>query len=325
MRKILIRLALCPLLFAVCSSVEAQQPAKVPRIGFLSVAFEPSPLSEAFVGGLRELGYIEGRNIAIEYRHGQGRFDRLPELAAELVRIKVDVILARGLSAAKLAKDATRAIPIVMVGSDPVGGGLVASLARPGGNITGLDLTWQELSEKYLELLKEVVPGFSHVAVIWNPDATGSSLRFTEIKGAAQTLGVKLQSLEVRASDPDFESALKTATKGQVHGVIVLSNPIYRAHKTRLLNRAAKSRLPAVYDDREFTDAGGLMSYGVNNADMYRRAAYYVDRILKGAKPADLPIERPTKFELIINLKTAKQLGLTIPQSVLYRADKVIK
>ena len=304
---------------------DAQQPGKVARIGLLSVGFEPSPVSEAFVGGLRELGYIEGRNIAIEYRHGQGRFDRLPELAAEMVRLKVDVIFARGLSAAKAAKDATRTIPIVMVGSDPVAGGLVASLARPGGNVTGLDLTWQELSEKYLELLKEVVPGFSHVAVIWDPDAAGSSLRFTEIKGAAQTLRVRLQSLEVRGSDPDFESALKTATKGRAQGVIVVSNPVYRTHRTRLVNLTGKSRLPAVYDDREFVDAGGLMSYGANYADLYRRAATYVDKILKGAKPADLPVERPTKFELVINLKAAKQIGLTIPQSVLYRADKVIK
>jgi putative ABC transport system substrate-binding protein len=324
-RKTILCLSLCALLVAVSFTAEAQQAAKVPRIGFLSPSYEPSPVSEAFVGGLRELGYIEGRNIAIEYRHGDGRFDRLPELAAEMVRLKVDVIFARGLAVAKVAKDTTRTIPIVMVGSDPVGAGLVVSLARPGGNVTGLDLTWQELTEKWLELLKEVVPRFSHVAVIWDPDGAGSSLRFTEIKGAAQTLRVKLESLEVRGSNPDFESALKTATKEQVHGVIVAATPVYRTHKTRLLNLAAKSRLPAVYDDREFVDAGGLMSYGPNHADLYRRAAYYVDRILKGAKPADLPVERPTKFELLINLKAAKQIGLTIPQSVLYRADKVIK
>jgi putative tryptophan/tyrosine transport system substrate-binding protein len=304
---------------------EAQQPAKVSRIGFLSPTYEPSTVGEAFVAGMRQLGYIEGRNIRIEYRHGEGRFDQLPELAAELVRMKVDVIIGRGLAAAKIAKAATTTIPIVTVASDPVGAGLVASLAHPGGNITGLDLTWQDLGEKWLELLKEVVPRFSHVAVIWDPDSPGASLRFTEIKGAAKTLGVKLQSLEVRGSNPDFESALKTATKGHAQGVVVASNPIYRTHRTRLVNLAGKSRLPAVYDDRELVDAGGLMSYGPNHADLYRRAAYYVDRILKGAKPADLPVERPTKFELVINLKAAKQIGLTIPQSVLYRADKVIK
>ena len=304
---------------------DAQQPTKVVRIGFLSPGYEPSLISEAFVGGMHDLGYIEGRNIAVEYRHGEGRFDRLPDLAAEMVRLKVDAIFARGLAAAKAAKDATRTIPIVTVASDPVAAGLVTSLARPGGNITGLDLTWQELSEKWLELLKEVVPGFSHVAVIWDPDGAGSSLRFTEIKGATQTIRVKLQSLEVRGSNPDFESALKTAIKGQVHGVIVAATPVYRTHKTRLLNLAAKSRLPAVYDDREFVDAGGLMSYGPNHVDLYRRAAYYVDRILKGAKPADLPVERPSKFELVINLKAAKQIGLTIPPNVLARADKVIR
>jgi putative ABC transport system substrate-binding protein len=314
------------LLFLAASTfAEAQQAAKVPRIGFLSPGYEPSAMSEAFVGGLRELGYIEGRNIVIDYRHGEGRFDRLPELSAELVRLKVDVIIGRGLAAAKTAKDATTTIPIVTVASDPVGAGLVASLARPGGNITGVDLSWQDLSEKWLELVKEVVPRFSHVAVIWDPDSPGSSLRFKEIKAAAQTLGVKLQSLEVRGSNPDFESALKTAIKGKVQGVVMADTPIYRTHRTRLVNLIGKSRLPAVYDDREMVDAGGLMSYGPNHADLYRRAAYYVNRILKGAKPADLPVERPTKFELVINLKAAKQIGLTIPPNVLARADRVIK
>jgi putative tryptophan/tyrosine transport system substrate-binding protein len=322
-KKILVSI-LAVVILATVHLAEAQAPAKVPRIGFLSPGYEPSAMSEAFVGGLRELGYIEGRNIVIDYRHGEG-FDRLPEMAAGLVRLKVDVIIGRGLAAAKTAKDATTTIPIVTVASDPVGAGLVASLARPGGNITGVDLSWQDLSEKWLELLKEVVPRFSHVAVIWDPDSAGSSLRFNEIKAAAQTLGVKLQSLEVRGSNPDFESALKTATKGKVQGVVMADTPIYRTHRTQLVNLMWKSRLPAVYDDRELVDAGGLMSYGPNHADLYRRAAYYVDRILKGAKPADLPVERPTKFELVINLKAAKQIDLTIPPSVLYRADKVIK
>src|SRR5215470_14309856 len=278
--------------FALSASAEAQQAKKVPRIGFLSPTYEPSTVAEAFVTGMRELGYIEGRNITIEYRHGGGRLDQLPELAAELVRLKVDVIIGRGLAAAKIAKDATTTIPIVMVASDPVGAGLIASLAHPGGNITGLDLTFQDLSEQWLELLKEVVPRFSHVAVIWDPDSPGASLRFAEMKGAAKTLGVKLQSLEVRGSNPDFESALKTATKGQMQGLVVATTPIYRTHRTRLANSAEKNRLPAVYDDRELVDAGGLMS---------------------------------TKFELIVNLKTAKQIGLTIPPNVLLRADKVIK
>src|SRR5215510_2183910 len=249
-------------------------------------------MAEAFVEGMHELGYIEGRNIAIEYRHGGGRFERLPDLAAEMVRLKFDVIIARGLAAAKTAKDAITTIPIVTVATDPVGAGVVASLAHPGGNITGVDLTYQDLSEKWLELLKEVVPRFSHVAVIWDPDSAGSSLRVKETKAAAQTLGVKLQSLEVRGSNPDFESALKTATKGQMQGLVVATTPIYRTHRTRLANSAEKNRLPAVYDDREFVDPGGLMS---------------------------------TKFELIVNLKTAKQIGLTIPPNVLLRADKVIK
>jgi putative tryptophan/tyrosine transport system substrate-binding protein len=313
------------IVFALFSPADAQQTKKVARIGFLSPGYEPSPMSEAFVGGMRELGYIEGRNIAIEYRHGEGRFERLPDLAAEMVRLKYDVIIARGLAAAKTAKDTTTIIPIVTVASDPVGAGVVASLAHPGGNITGVDLTWQDLSEKWLELLKEVVPRFSHVAVIWDPDSVGSSLRFKEIKDAAQTLGVKLESLEVRGSNPDFESALKTATKGQVQGLVVATTPIYRTHRTRLANFAEKNRLPAVYDDRELVDAGGLMSYAPNYPAMFRRAATYVDKILKGARPADLAVEQPTQFELWLNLKTAKQLGVTIPQSVLYRADKVIK
>jgi len=193
------------IVFALFSPADAQQTKKVARIGFLSPGYEPSPMSEAFVGGMRELGYIEGRNIAIEYRHGEGRFERLPDLAAEMVRLKYDVIIARGLAAAKTAKDTTTIIPIVTVASDPVGAGVVASLAHPGGNITGVDLTWQDLSEKWLELLKEVVPRFSHVAVIWDPDSVGSSLRFKEIKDAAQTLGVKLESLEVRGSNPDSD------------------------------------------------------------------------------------------------------------------------
>src|SRR5215831_2661657 len=280
------------LFLATGTFAEAQQTGKVARIGFLSPSYEPSPVGEAFVVGMRELGYIEGRNITIEYQHGEGRFDRLPGLAAELVRLKVDVIIARGLAAAKTAKDTTTIIPIVTVASDPVGAGIVASLAHPGGNITGVDLTYQDLSEKWLELLKDVVPRFSHVAVIWDPDSVGTSLRFNEIKAAAQTLGVNLHPLEVRGSDPDFESALKTATKGQVQGLVVATTPVYRTHRTRLANSAEKNRLPAVYDDREFVDPGGLMS---------------------------------TKFELIVNLKTAKQIGLTIPPNVLLRADKVIK
>jgi putative ABC transport system substrate-binding protein len=225
MKKKITVLTLVALLFTVSFHAEAQQQKKVPRIGFLSPTYEPSTVGEAFVAGMRELGYSEGRNITIEYRHGEGRFEQLPELAAELVRLKVDVIMGRGLAAAKIAKDATTTISIVTVASDPVGAGLVASLAHPGGNITGLDLTGQDLGEKWLELLKEVVPRFSHVAVIWDPDGAGASLRFTEIKGAARTLGVKLQSLEVRGSNPDFESGLKTATKHRRKGSLWLALP----------------------------------------------------------------------------------------------------
>lgn len=302
----------------------AQQPAKVPRIGLLVDG--ASPRVEAFRQGLRELGYVEGQNALIEYRSAAEKGDRLADLAADLVRLRVDVIVAPDPPAARAAKNATRTIPIVMRSSgDPVEAGLVASLARPGGNITGLYSISEELIGKRLELLKEVVPQLSRVAVLWDPDSPGSVHWFRETEAAARSLGVHLQSLEARGSNPDFERVLAVATRGSAGALITLRNPRIVVHRRRIAELALKSRLPAIYDDREFTEAGGLMSYGANLADLYRRAASYVDRILKGAKPADLPVEQPTTFELVVNLKTATALGLTISPSLLRRADHVIQ
>jgi len=308
-------------------AAEAQQAAKVARIGILP----PGPISErahlwaAFRQGLRELGYVEGQNITLVFPSGEVRPERLPHLAAELVSLKVDVIVAATAVAVHAAKEATKTIPIVMpVTTDPVETGLVASLARPGGNITGLTPIASELSGKRLQLLKTVVPGASRIAVLSNPTSPGvpPQMRATEV--AARALGVQLQSLEVRGPD-DFETAFQAATKGRVAALIALDDPLVFTHRIRIVKLTARSRLPAMYGLTGFVEAGGLMSYGPNLADMYRRAATYVDKILKGAKPADLPVEQPTKFEFVVNLKTAKALGLTIPQSVLIRADEVIQ
>ncbi len=314
----------CGLLAAPLAA--AQQPARVRRIGYLGFAPSMSPhLVEAFRRGLRDLGYVEGQNVVIEFRSAEGRLERLPDLAAELVRLKVDLIVAMCGLCVHPAKQATETIPIVFpVHNDPVGAGLVASLAQPGGNITGLSTLGPELGGKQLQLLKEVVPRASRVAVIWN-----SATRYTlpivrETEDAARTLGVQLQSLEVRGAN-EFEGAFGAATKGRAGALIVVGDPLTVSQRKRLVDFAAKSRLPAMYGFREFVDAGGLMAYGVSLPDMYRRAATYVDKILKGAKPADLPVEQPTRFELVINMKTAKALGLTIPQSVLIRADHVIQ
>ena len=311
-------------LIATPLPTQAQEPAKVPRLGFLATG--PSPRVEAFWQALRQLGYVEGQNIAIERRFSENKIDRLPALAAELVRLKVDVIVAPDPPAASAARNATRTIPIVMrSSSDPVEAGLVASIARPGGNITGVYSIAEELVGKRLELLKAVVPRVSRVAVLWDPDFPASARWFREAEVAARSLGVQLQSLEVRCPNPDYESAFGVATRGHAGALITLRNPPIVFHQRRIVNLATKSRLPAIYDDREFVESGGLMSYGANLADMYRRAATYVDKILKGAKPADLPVEQPTRFELVINLKTAKALGLTIPRSILVRADQVIQ
>ena len=316
------------IVFALSTSAEAQQPKKIPRIGFL-LAPARSTVSEpldAFRQGLRELGYVEGQNIVIEYRYAEGNLDRLPEFAAELVRLNVDVIVAAGgLRAIWPAKNATSAIPIVMTGiSDPVGAGLVASLARPGGNITGLSLGGNELYGKRLELLKEAVPRVSRVGFFLDTTSPAISLILNEMQTPARALGLQIQSIEVQSPN-DFASAFQAAAKKRVQALTVATHPVLTANRNRILEFAAKNRLPGIYPFKEYVEDGGLMSYASNLSDRYRRAAYYVDKILKGAKPADLPVEQPTKFEFIVNLKAAKQIGLTIPQSVLYRADKVIK
>jgi putative ABC transport system substrate-binding protein len=312
----------------VCGArAEAQQSAKVPRIGFL-VAGSASSVSArvaAFRQGLRELGYIEGKNIVIEWRFAEGKSERVSALAAELVRLKVDVIVSAGPAATRPAKEATVTIPIVMgFDNDPVGNRFVASLARPGGNITGLSTLAPEISGKRLELLKEIVPKLSRVAVLGastEPDYT-QVVRETEL--AAGALGVQLQYVDVR-EPKDIETAFRAESKGRAEAVLVLNSPVLNSQRKQLTDLAAKNRLPAIYDRREFVDDGGLMSYGTNLADLSRRTATYVDKILKGAKPSDLPVEQPIKFEFIINLKAAKQIGLTIPPNVLARADRVIR
>jgi putative ABC transport system substrate-binding protein len=320
--------AVVAVLLAVAVITEAQQAKKIPRIGFL-LAFSSSSdreRVEAFRQGLRELGYVEGQNVFVEYRYVGGKADESPKLAAELVRLRVDLIVAGGGSGlARAVKGTTKTIPIVITGgSDPVGAGLVASLARPGGNITGLTAIAAELAGKRLELLKETLPRLTRVGVLWNPTDQGSAQGLKEIEIAAPTLGLDVQSLQVR-SPSNFESAFKAAIAGQARALQVLGSGLINSHRNRIIEFATKSRLPTMFADAALVQAGGLMSYGPNAPDLYRRAATYVDKILKGAKPADLPVEQPTKFELIINLKAAKQIGLTIPPNVLARADKVIK
>jgi putative ABC transport system substrate-binding protein len=307
----------------------AQQVKKVPRIGYL-VGGDPaseSTRAEAIRLALRELGYVEGQNIAIEYRYTEGKVDRYPELAAELVRLKVDIILVGGTRLIQAAKNATKTIPIVMVGlgADPVEAGHVESLARPGGNVTGVTNLSPELGGKRLELLKEAVPKLARVAVLYEPASRPSVLEVKEVLPvAARALGLTVRSWEVRAAN-GFEKVFDTLNKQRPDGLYVTTGGLMSYNRKRIVGFALKSRLPSVYQSREYVDAGGLMSYGADLADSNRRVAYYVDRILKGAKPADLPVEQPTKFELAINLKTAKQIGVTIPQSLLYRANKVIK
>ena len=324
----LIPCTLCTPLFAVCSSVQAQQPTKILRIGWLS----SSPLSatperiEAFRQGLRELGYVEGKNIVIEWRSGEGKPNREQALAAELVRLKVDVIVTGGSTATRPAKEATVTIPIVMAqDSDPVGNGFVASLARPGGNITGLSNFAPELSGKRLELLKEIVPRLSRVAILGTSTVPGNAQLLRETELAAGTFGVKLQYLDI-LRPKDIETAFRAAGEGRADAILMLvRGPVVTPHRKEIAELAAKKRLPAIYSGTEYVEDGGLMSYGVSLPDLDRRAATYVDKILKGAKPADLPIEQPRKFEFIVNINAAKQIGLTIPPNVLARADKVIR
>jgi putative ABC transport system substrate-binding protein len=323
MKKKITVLTLCALLYAPCFSASAQQPKKVPRIGYL--AYPSAPPDNAFLQGLRDLGYIEGKNIAIEYRFADGKPERLPGLAAELIGLKVDVIVTLGTPAAVAAKQATLMIPIVMaLISDPVGAGLVASLARPGGNVTGLSTVSLDLSGKRLELLKETMPKVSRIAVLYDPNDPAKIAEFKETEVAARPLGVQLQSLEVRSLD-EFEAAFKGATRANVGCVLVLPTALSTTHRKRIGELAAKNRLPTIWATSQHMDGGGLMSYGPDYGDLYRRAATYVDKILKGAKPADLPVEQPMKFEFVVNLKTAKQIGLTIPPDVLARATKIIR
>ena len=320
-------LAPCALLFALCLSVEAQQPARIPRIGYVSgtgSASDPGPYVEALRQGLRDLGYIEGKNIMIEYRGAEAKLDRIPSLVAELVQLKVDVLVVPIPSAIRAAKQATKTIPIVMVtGLDPVADGLVDSLARPGGNITGLATLQQDLSGKRLELLTEVVPRLSRVGVL--RDADEQSGVFKEYEASARALKIQLQSLEVRGLNPDLEGAFQAAAKGRASALITVTNANLFLQQKRIADLAIKNRLPSMYQGSAWVESGGLMSYSINDLEAFRRAAVYVDKILKGTKPANLPVEQPTKFEFVINLKTAKQIGLTIPPAVLYQADKVIK
>jgi putative ABC transport system substrate-binding protein len=313
--------------FSLLSHAEAQQPATVPRIGFL-IASSPSamaPRLEAFWQGLRELGYVEGKTIILERRYGDGKADRLPALAAELTRLKVAVIVTSGPTATRPAKAATSTIPIVMAfDDDPVGSGFVATLARPGGNITGLSTLAPEISGKRLELLKETAPKLGRVAVIGTSTRQGTAQTLREMEPAAGAVGLKLQYLDVQDQN-DIETAFRAASTGHADAVLVLQSPVFNSQRLKIAGFAVKSGLPVIYPASQYVEDGGLMSYGVSIPDLDRRAATYVDKILRGARPAELPIEQPTKFELVINLKTAKQIGLTIPPNVLARADRVIR
>ena len=320
---VVLNLTLAPL------AAEAQQAGQAARIGYLAANLTVSPhMTEAFRQGLRDLGYVDGRSVVIEYRDAEGKYDRLPARAAELVALKVDVIVAADTPAALAAKQATRTLPIVFIGAgDPVTIGLVTSLARPGGNVTGLSLLAPELVGKRLELLKQAVPGVGRVAALWQPGFVGERTEkdmLKEVEVAARALGVRLQFVEVRGP-ADFDRAFSDMTRARADALTVLGSAMFANERRRVVDLAAKNRLPGVYGFREYVDAGGLMAYGPNVADLFQRAATYADKILKGAKPGDLPVEQPTKFELVLNLKTAKALGLTIPQSVLVRADQVIE
>jgi putative tryptophan/tyrosine transport system substrate-binding protein len=307
--------------------VEAQQTKNIPRIGFLSAgaAQDDRERLAVFREGLRELGYVEAKNILIEYRFADGKLDGLPELAAGLARLNVNIIVTAGNEAVQAAKEATQTIPIVMAFSgDPVGAGFVASLARPGGNITGLSRINIELTAKRLELLNETVPSATRIAVLFNPEGRVPMLALKEAQAAAQRLGLHIQALEMKAPQ-DIETAFRSAARDRAAAVMTLPGGFTGFHRTRIVNLAAKSRLPGVYNNSRFVEDGGLMSYASDQREEFRRATLYVDRILKGAKPSDLPVEQPTKFDLLINLKAAKQIGVTIPANVLARADRVIK
>jgi putative tryptophan/tyrosine transport system substrate-binding protein len=310
--------------FHVC---EAQQPKRVPRIGYVSSG-DPStePRLAAFRRGLRDLGYIEGKNIHVDYRYAEGKPDEVPRLVTELVQLKVDVLVVGFLPAIHAAKQATKTIPIVMVITvDPVASGIVDSLARPGGNITGLARFTGDLKKRRLELLKEAVPRISSVGVLWDAANENASVAFKEYEAAARALKIALESIAVGGPHPDFEGAFQAAAKRRTSALITIRDALLNRYRKQIADRAIKNRQPSMYEGSEYVEDGGLMSYAVSDAENYRRAATYVDKILKGTKPADLPVEQPAAFELVINLKTAKQIGLTIPSNLLARADKVIK
>ena len=324
MNKKITRSALVAFVLALVDLAEAQQSGKIHRIGFLRSAAPPESYIEAFRQGLRELGYLEGKNIVIEYRYAEGKSGRLPDLAAELVRLPVDVIVIDGQGATTAAKNATKTIPIVMQTGDPVGQGLIASLARPGGNITGLTSISAELGGKILELLKETIPSLTRVAIA-TPDTLAAKLNLKETEVAAKALRVQVIHLVVRGPE-DYEGVFRGATKERANALYVRLVPeTSSAHRKQIVELAAKSHLPAIYTARDWVETGGLISYGPDRVDMYRRFATYVDKILKGRKPADLPVEQPMKFDFVINLQAAKAIGLTIPPEVLFRATRVIK
>jgi putative ABC transport system substrate-binding protein len=323
---------LCVFLSALCVPAQAQQPSKITRIGYLTSfgARTSSPAQRqlaAFRKGLSDLGYFEGKNILLEYRHPADNPDQGPELAAELVRLKVDVLVAQDPAAIRAAKQATKTIPIVMItNQDPVAAGLVESLARPGGNVTGLTRLTRELSGKRLEILKEVVPSTSRVGVLWVlPSALGTGNAFKNYQAAAEALKIQLVSLQVQRPNPDLDGAFQTAMKERVTALVTVSNAVLSPHMKRIADLAVKNRLPSMCEAIRYVDAGCLMSYASDDLESFERAAVYVDKILKGAKPGDIPVEQPTKFELVLNLKTAKQITVNIPQKILTRADRVIR
>jgi ABC-type uncharacterized transport system substrate-binding protein len=317
-------LALCSLLLAPRSAVQAQQTKKIPRLGFLG-PFD-NPRLGSFRQGLRELGYIEGKTIVVDYRDPEGKSERYATFVAALVQLKPDVLVILGLPGILAAKQATKSIPIViLINADPVAAGIVDSLARPGGNITGIARLTRELSGKRLELLKEAVPTLTRVGVLWDENGLALDIVFKEYEVAARVLKIQLRSLGVRGPNPDLNGAFQLALKEQVAGLISITDALLTPHSKQIADLAIKNRLPSMHEMTRYVEAGGLMSYSANDIELYRRAATYVDKVLKGAKPADLPIEQPTKFEFVINLKTAKQIGLTIPSHVLLRADRVIK
>jgi putative ABC transport system substrate-binding protein len=317
-------IAIAVALMVGAALASAQQPQTIPRVGILFIGGRDQPHLEAFKQGLRERGYVEGKNIALEYRYAEGREDRLPELAAELVQVKVDIIVVTADISAQAAQRATKTLPIVVTTGDPVTWGLADSLAKPGGNVTGLSVLLADLSGKRVEILKETFPKLTRVAALWNPTGRVASPVFKETSAAAQALSLQLHSFEVQTLQ-DIEKALVEIPKLRSSALLVLLTPLVTLHSKRIVELALKQHLPGMYPTRQFAEEGGLMAYGPLIGDLYRRAATYVDKILKGAKPADLPVEQPMRFEFIINLKAAKQIGVTIPPNVLARADKVIK